>query len=160
MFQNLPFNLQIIFLGVQLLKYTMVEIDASFKQDIYDYCSALISQQLSEIQNQINALKIELNSATKSSAGDKHETTRAMIHLEQEKLGGQLQSIQKQVRILAQMSIANTKAIQMGSLVLTDKGLFFIAVALGKITFQNRDCFVISPISPLAQKFLNASAGV
>lgn len=82
-----------------------------------------------------------------------------MIHLEQEKLGIQLQNIQNRVLIFKKINIEDTQTIQMGSIVVTDKGLFFIAVALGKISFQGRDCYVISPISPIGQKMLNLTVG-
>lgn len=136
-----------------------MKLDFDYKTSLLVYCKDLVHSRLSEIQTVIDAKKNDLNSATKSSAGDKHETARAMIHLEQEKLGIQFQEVKKQFQILSQIKLTEHKKVQMGTLIQTDKALFFISVALGKVRHRNYDCFVISPISPLGQKFLNACAG-
>ncbi|MEJ6711602.1 MAG: hypothetical protein QNK65_05495 [Flavobacteriales bacterium] len=110
------------------------------------------------MKKQILAHKQDLETASKSSAGDKHETARAMIHLEQEKLGFQYQQVFKQLKMLSQCDVYKHATIQSGSLILTDKALIYISVALGKIQFKNKLVYVISPVSPLAQVFLNANA--
>ena len=110
------------------------------------------------MKKQILARKQDLETASKSSAGDKHETARAMIHLEQEKLGLQHQQVLKQLKMLSQCDVNRHATIQSGSLILTDKVLIYISVALGKIHFKNQLVYVISPVSPLAQVFLNANA--
>jgi hypothetical protein len=79
-----------------------------------------------------------------------------MLHLEQEKDAFQLADAQKLLRILSQISVEPHSSVQMGSLVQTDKALFYISVALGKIEFEALELFAISPVSPLAQEFLNA----
>ena len=70
------------------------------KEQVLQSCSILLEQQLSSIQDQINALKADLGSETKSSAGDKHETGRAMIQLEQERLGAQFSAAKRQWEVL------------------------------------------------------------
>ncbi len=67
----------------------------SLKRDAYDYCFQFVSRKLDRIQVQIRELEQSLTSETKSSAGDKHETGRAMIQLEREKLGQQLSELEK-----------------------------------------------------------------
>jgi transcription elongation GreA/GreB family factor len=96
-----------------------------------------------------------LDTATKSSAGDKHETARAMIHLEQENNSMQMLEVQKTLRILSQIHIKKHASVKMGSLVKTDKALFYISVGLGKQKMNDTDFFAISPISPLAQKLMS-----
>ena len=54
-----------------------------------------------------------LDSSTKSSAGDKHETFRAIIHLEQEKLFSQLLELNKSLRILSQIDIVERSSLNM-----------------------------------------------
>ena len=60
--------------------------------------------------------------------------------------------------MLSQCGVYKHATIQSGSLILTDKALIYISVALGKIQFKNKLVYVISPVSPLAQVFLNANA--
>ena len=91
------------------------------------------------------------NSENKSSAGDKHETTRAMMQLEQEKTGNQLKESEEQLKEFERIDFTKTpQTITQSSLVETNKGLFFIAASIGKIIVDNQTVFVISSKSPLA----------
>ena len=67
----------------------------NLKQQLYQYCWTFIEDRFKTIQNNIEELQKALNSETKSSAGDKHETGRAMLQLDREKLGLQLAEINK-----------------------------------------------------------------
>ncbi len=52
-----------------------------------------LKNQIETIQNQILALSEDAQNDAKSSAGDKHETGLAMMHLEQEKLNVKLMEL-------------------------------------------------------------------
>jgi len=134
----------------------MSDIDLNFKIQLQTHCLKLVRAKLNSIQIQLDAQKKDLNTTTKSSAGDKHETARAMIHLEQEKLGIQFKEVEKQVRNLSQIKFGLNSTPQTGSLIQTDKALFYICIGLGSVKFNGVSIYVISPISPLAQAFLNA----
>tara|TARA_B110000977_G_C11000555_1_gene463636 strand:- start:208 stop:666 length:459 start_codon:yes stop_codon:yes gene_type:complete len=131
-----------------------MNFDLNFKENLHRYCVALVQEKLAMLQQQINARKNDLESASKSSAGDKHETARAMIHLEQEKLGMQFMDVEKQRNLLSQIVVSTYSTIQSGTLIITDKAIFYISVGLGKVLFNEQDIYVISPVSPLAQAFL------
>ena len=135
-----------------------MNLSLDFKENLHRYCVSLVQDKLNVLKQQIAARKHDLESASKSSAGDKHETSRAMIHLEQEKLGLQFIEVKKQNNLLAQITLKQHSTFKSGSLIHTPKALFYIAVGLGKITFQNKDVYVISPISSLAQAFLNSKS--
>ncbi len=64
------------------------------KNYLYNYCFEFIESRLCTIINTILDLRESLDSETKSSAGDKHETGRAMLQLEREKAGSQLAEIE------------------------------------------------------------------
>ena len=64
------------------------------KQELFGQCQNFVNSKLDTIRQTINELQQALNSETKSSAGDKHETGRAMIQLEREKMGRQLAEVQ------------------------------------------------------------------
>tara|TARA_B110000977_G_scaffold198961_1_gene285052 strand:- start:214 stop:672 length:459 start_codon:yes stop_codon:yes gene_type:complete len=135
-----------------------MNLSVQLKVDLQEYCLTTIEDKYKLLTKQILARKQDLVSASKSSAGDKHETSRAMIHLEQEKLGIQFQQVHKQQLVLSQIEVKQNFSIQSGSLILTNKALFYIAIALGKLMFNNQEIFVISPVSPLAQAFLNSKS--
>jgi hypothetical protein len=134
----------------------MPDIDLNFKIQLQTHCLKLVRAKLNSIQIQIDAQKMDLNTTTKSSAGDKHETARAMIHLEQEKLGIQFLEAEKQLRILSQIKLELHNNPQNGTLLQTDKALFYISIGLGVVNYNGLSIYVISPISPLAQQFLKA----
>ncbi len=106
-------------------------------------------------------LKDALGSESKSTAGDKHETGRAMIQLEQERAGHQLRQAEE---LLLSLQAINTlllpaETIQLGSLAITDKGSFYISVGLGKITLDSKLYYAVSPTAPIAVALLGKRVG-
>jgi len=65
------------------------------KKQLYNQCSDFIEHRLLIIKSTINDIQESLDSETKSSAGDKHETGRAMLQIDLEKACNQLSEIQK-----------------------------------------------------------------
>ena len=72
----------------------------NFKEKTVSVSSEKLKTQINFIQTQLGELKEANTNETKSTAGDKHETGRAMVHLEQEKLYSQLGQFQKQFSLL------------------------------------------------------------
>lgn len=105
-------------------------------------------------------LKEALGTESKSTAGDKHETGRAMIQLEMERAGHQLEQAEQ---LLAALQAINPEqaadTVQLGSMVQTDKGVFYVSVGLGKVLFDEDTYFVVSPTAPVAKVLLGKRAG-
>ena len=132
----------------------------NLKTNLLKQCEVYLNQRFETIQNTILDIQNALQSETKSSAGDKHETGRAMLQLEREKAGHQLAEVQKLNEILNKVnpeSIHN-KCI-LGSIVFTTKDNYFIAISAGEITHQNQKFYAISPATPIAQLLLSKSTG-
>ncbi len=135
-------------------------LDLPFKQALVLHISNLLDAKISEARTAIHQLQEAKNNDTKSSAGDKYETGRAMIQMELDKAEFQLHNanqLKKDIQIVS----AETphEIIRNGSLVLTNWGVYFIAVALGKIIFQNQEIVVFSLASPIAQLLKDKSVG-
>jgi transcription elongation GreA/GreB family factor len=97
---------------------------------------------------------------TKSTAGDKYETARAMIHIEQEQINRQLAEALAQQSALAQIDLSiHSEQVVRGSLVDTDQGLFFISTSIGKMIVEDSTVYAISPQSPLGIKLTGLSVG-
>lgn len=112
----------------------------------------------------LNALLADIGASmeneTKSSVGDKHETARARMQFEQGKLEHQLKEVKEQVTELTRIDLSNRHHIAgFGSLLQTNKALFFISISLGKITVEGKDVYVISPLSPIAAKMKGMKTG-
>lgn len=124
------------------------------KQELIQACNNYLKDKLKTLQVIINEVTESSNSESKSSAGDKHETSKAMMQLEIEKLGTQLKDAENQLAEFEKIHFnKNFQSIELGSLVETNKGYFLIASSIGKITVDGKTVFVISSQSPLAIAF-------
>lgn len=132
----------------------------SFKNSILSACKQVIHYKITQLTDALNELSESALSESKSSAGDKHETGRAMVHLEQEKLGKQLQEWENQNNLLDRIDVSKkSDSIGLGSLVESNKGFFFIASNIGKLIIDEREIIVISLQSPLGEHFLKYKEG-
>lgn len=127
---------------------------------MYKFCSNKVDARLSLIQERIQGLKESLNSETKSSAGDKHETGRAMLQLEREKLGRQLLEAEKARQRLRSVRIENSSSkVCLGSLVHTTTKSYFIAISSGEYLSERPPIFCISPGTPIGKLLLGKEKG-
>ncbi len=130
------------------------------KRSVHAAAINSITAKLDGIQREFDALQESLMSETKSSAGDKHETGRAMAQLEQEKLSRQLTETRKTLEGLQQIDPERSMdKIGFGSLVQTDRGYFFVSVGIGQVNVEETSVFCITAGSPLGQKLLQKSQG-
>lgn len=122
------------------------------KKALYHFCENYINARIQRIQNQITEVKTSLTSESKNTAGDKHETGRAMLQLEREKLGQQLLQAEKMQQVLAKVPIetSNSKVV-LGSLVKTTNAAYYIAVSAGKCEIDEALIFCISAHTPIAK---------
>ena len=108
------------------------------KEHLLLSCEQQIMQKYIIVQDKIKGIVASLDDATKSSAGDKHETARAMLQLDREQAGERLVEIEKTLEVLHKINLTKTAAhAHLGSLVTTNKGNFFLSISLGVLTHQN-----------------------
>ncbi len=132
----------------------------SLKLELYQLCESFIEKRFKTIQKTIEELHASLLSETKSSAGDKHETGRAMLQLEREKAGQQLAEIQKQSQLLDRINISKpSKIIRPGSLVYTTNVNYFITVSAGELKQGEQSFYAISLHTPIAKLLLGKTIG-
>ena len=116
-------------------------------------CNVLISQIKEKIKNLellIRSTTDSRDTANKSSAGDKHETSRAKIQTEIDNYSRQLELAINNLKIIEQIdSSKKYNIVAQGSLVTTDKGVFLIAIGIGKLEIRSNTCFIISLLSPI-----------
>ncbi|HHP7241810.1 MAG TPA: 3-oxoacyl-ACP synthase [Cyclobacteriaceae bacterium] len=116
-------------------------------------CIEIIEDKIVKIKAEINNVQESANEETKSSAGDKYETARAMAMIEKENLGKQLAELLKQYQILKSIIPGqNHHKTQMGSLIhASNDNYYFVAISLGFVSINKKTCIVISPVSPLGK---------
>lgn len=99
------------------------------------------------------------NNDTKSSMGDKYETSREMVQQEINNLQIQLNENLKSLNSLKSINTQPHPIVGLGSLIETGNGFFYIAVSLGEIRYEDKKVFVISTESPLAKAILGKRQG-
>lgn len=130
----------------------------TIKQKLYNQCLQFIDNRLTTVNRTISDIQNSLQSETKSSAGDKHETGRAMVQLEREKAGHQLAEIEKQKQILQKVNMdSKHHKVALGSVVRTTQANYFISISAGEIIIDNTSYFAISAATPIAQLLLSKS---
>jgi transcription elongation GreA/GreB family factor len=96
----------------------------------------------------------------KSSAGDKHEVGVAMVQLEQEKLGKQVQIIEEQLTLLSRIDLSkNHVKISLGSLVQCENQWYYFSIGHGLLQVENEVVFCLNPQAPLGKEMLGKAAG-
>lgn len=130
------------------------------KEGVYQECLEAINQRLLICEKNLAMLQESLTSETKSSAGDKHETGRAMIQLEREQLGQQLAKIEREQALLTKINPKlNSEIVCLGSLVITSEHGYFIAIGLGKVIWNGQEFYAISLDSPIGQLLVGKRLG-
>jgi hypothetical protein len=132
----------------------------TFKETIYNYYLQSITQKINEVAKNIIDLKESAANETKSTAGDKHETALAMLQIEEANKREQLTVLQQQKIVLENINplLVNT-TINNGSLVNTNKGYFFMSVALGKAIIEGEVVIALSVQSPLGKALVGLAKG-
>lgn len=125
-----------------------------FKKEVLLVCHNFLTEKIISLQDILVDISEALNNETKSSAGDKHETSRAMLHIEQEKISKQISEASDLLSDLSKIQFdKEVSFIGLGSLIETDKGFFLIATTIGKLIVAKKLVFVISPSSPISRVF-------
>jgi transcription elongation GreA/GreB family factor len=130
------------------------------KTKLYQHCVDYAQQRIVRIQEEISRAQSSANEETKSSVGDKYETSRSMAQLEVERNMVQLKEAEKLQSTLQGLgnSIARELVIP-GSLVNTSEGVFYIAISLGAITLDKKQYFIVSADSPIGKLMLGKRVG-
>lgn len=129
--------------------------DYAFKVAVFEHCGALLADKRIQLLQLLKEQQEASASEGKSTAGDKHETGRAMAQLEQEKTGNQLLETDRMMEQLSRITLPQEpEKISLGCLVQLNQTNLFLAVALGKIRVQQQEIMVISAASPLGQSLM------
>lgn len=131
-----------------------------FKEEIHKHCQEILTSRLAALNKTLQDLAESVSNETKSTAGDKYETARAMLHIEQDHVRHQIQELNAQLSVLNSIdpSIA-AKQIVLGSLIQTENAFFYLSTSLGKIRIHGKTVFVLSMQSPLGKTLIGLSEG-
>ncbi len=135
-------------------------MDLQFKEKVYQHGLLVLLDKQANLQKEIAALRDGIANDSKSSMGDKYETSREMSQQEINRLEQQFAINQQHFFNLKNLALQNKyHQILLGSLVVTNIGSFFITVSLGEIKIDNQSVFMISPVSPIGKLLIGKKAG-
>ena len=119
-----------------------------------------ISLSLASAEAALVRLDDALAGETKSSAGDKYETGREMIHQEQQKLAATVAIARENLRLLdtAEGQIDST-TVALGCYVVTTGGRYLIGPGLGKCSVGETTIYCVSVGSPVGQLLIGKGVG-
>ena len=130
------------------------------KKRVVDFITLLIKDKTKLLKFELDSINKEKNNLKKSSAGDKFETSRALMQTEYDKIHNQLLIFKNQLRAIKSISLSDKKKkVGVGSFIKTNKSFYFISIGLGKQIIDNNDIYIISLSSPIGKLLNNKKKG-
>lgn len=132
----------------------------NIKESLYQKIEEILNQKIQTLHDLIASAKESRDSDTKSSMGDKYETSRAMLHIEIGKNEAQLNSTLKLKNELSRINPdIKSCIVEFGSVVITNNGKYFISVAVGKLNINHELYYSISLASPIGKALQGKQTG-
>ncbi|RKF31943.1 hypothetical protein BCY89_15595 [Sphingobacterium siyangense] len=132
------------------------------KGEILDMALKRTQERITMIESALETARDSSNDDTKSSAGDKYETSREMIQQDINRYQKQLLEANKDLQQLISIeSLPNDvmDVARLGTLVQTNVGLYLIATSIGAVKIGTNNIFVISPASPIGKLLIGKKIG-
>ena len=125
----------------------------TFKQSVHEAFLELVNQKIKVFENKLAELKESVQNETKSTAGDKHETARAHLQIEQEQTNQHLLAALQQKDVLDRLNpLIESSVVGPGSIIATAQSLFYMSTGLGKLVVEGKPIISLSLQSPLGMK--------
>jgi hypothetical protein len=136
--------------------------DIAFKQKVHNCCLQIIADRLDALELKLQSLSESVSNETKSSMGDKYETTRAMLHIEQDQVRAQKAGLLVQRAVLNSIDLSvKRERISLGTLARIQNNYYYyyLSIALGKIQVESVLVFALSAQSPLGANLKGLTVG-
>lgn len=130
------------------------------KSTLYQLCLQFIENRIGNIEYSLQQARQASNDDTKSSAGDKYETTREMMQQEMDRNSKLLYEAGQQKIALQQMeNVGECNVAKNGSLIATSNGNFYISISAGELNTGDEKVFAISQASPIGKLLIGKKVG-
>ncbi|TKC62527.1 3-oxoacyl-ACP synthase [Pedobacter hiemivivus] len=125
------------------------------KENLYQLCLKFIEQRIETAETALKQAREASNDDTKSSAGDKYETSREMMQQDIDRNKRLLIDAEDNRKVLESIGHTSvTDSIRGGSLVYTNQGIFYISISAGQLLSEGKTVFAISAASPIGKLML------
>ena len=132
------------------------------KPALHALCAAFIIERIAAAEVAMHTAQESANSETKSSAGDKYETGRAMAQEERNRNAAQLRQARQLLAELTRISPdLPCDTVRPGALVETSLGWFYLSISAGRLAPKDDEpeVFAVSVAAPVAVALLGRRAG-
>ena len=119
------------------------------KEEVVGYCLEKCRNRVQEIQSAMDSAQDAILNDTKSSMGDKYETSREMAQQEISRLQNQLKQAEIDLDKINNLDLHSSELVRMGSIVQTDQFDYFIAISIGAVKIKEKTIMIISKESPI-----------
>jgi hypothetical protein len=133
---------------------------SDLKKELYAQCVSYVRKSMDAAELGIKEAQKASNEDTKSSAGDKYETGRAMMQQETNRNLAQLNEANKLMVALNRISTTGTAIkAETGSVIITNNGNFYLAISAGSLVVNGKTYFAVSPASPVGLMLAGKTIG-
>lgn len=130
------------------------------KEHLYQLCLSFIEQRIQTAETALTQAREASNDDTKSSAGDKYETSREMMQQDIDRNKRLLIDAEENRKILESIGHSPVSDhIRGGSLVYTNQGIFYISISAGQLQSEGKTVFGISAASPIGKLMMGKKKG-
>ena len=130
------------------------------KSTILAYVKTYLDKRMQTSLDAMNAAQESANGESKSSAGDKYETSRAMGQLDRDMHARMYQQTLEERKLVERIDESLTyKKGALGAFLKTTMGDFFLSVSIGNINVDEKPIMIISPQSPVGALLMGKIVG-
>ena len=130
------------------------------KASLYQLCLKFIEGRIQTAEVALQQAREASNDDTKSSAGDKYETSREMMQQDIDRNKRLLIDAEENQMVLNSIKDAPpSESARNGSLVITDQGSFYLSISAGQLHVNDKTFFAISAVSPIGKLLLGKVKG-
>ncbi|WP_156309169.1 3-oxoacyl-ACP synthase [Sphingobacterium endophyticum] len=119
------------------------------KDEIVELCMEKCLSRMQDIKSAMDTAQDAIMNDTKSSMGDKYETSREMAQQEISRLQHQLSQAELDIEKLKTLNLKPSQTVMVGSVVETSQFDYFIAISIGPLKINDRTIMVVSKESPI-----------
>ncbi len=119
-----------------------------------------VESRIGRFNKTMKELEEALKPESRSCMGDKYETSRAMLHLEFEKVSGQVEqfnTLRKTASLIEKQPVLSK--VGFGSVVKTTVANYFIAIPAGEIKVEDETFYAVGIHSPVARELVGKEVG-
>ena len=139
-------------------------MNQELKDKLFSFAGEYCQKKIQEIETALMSLRQSIQEDSKSSMGDKYETSREMAQQEinrlltqQQQVLGDIATLSKVPRMVKTELSVDTAGL--GSMVQVGEFLFLIAISLGLQKVEGQTYVMVSAGSPVGQELLGKKAG-